>query len=745
MGSVSTIVLCLAYVAGLLSTVVAWGGGVVLALGVGLALTIRRVWRFAPNPQLWLAAGVVGLLASLYFQARVPYAGATDVSKLLSSPDAAKQEWIVSGEVDSLPRLTRSQNAQVWLTVQQVLPNRNSKPVSGKVYVTVPRSEAAKLLPGQTVRVAGSLYLPKPATNPGGFDFQAYLRQEGCFTGMRGRAVEVPEQPARWGWWTVQQQIVRSQARWLSGAEGPLVSAMVLGGRAVDMPYEVKDAFVRAGLAHALAASGFQTSLILGMVLALTYRWSERVQFCLGTGALALFVGLAGAQPAVLRAALMGFGGLVALVLGRKVKPLGSLLVAIVILLVVNPLWIWNLGFQLSVLATLGLLVTVPPIAQRLDWLPSALSPLIAVPIAAYLWTLPVQLYAFGVVSPYSILVNVIATPLISLLSIGGMISALAALVWSPAGSALAWLLKLPAQALLAIVNGSGQLPGNAYAVGTISVLVAVVLYALLTLTWLQRWWQQRWWVALLLGVGLVFFPAWQARAALFRVTVLAAKDQPILVIQDGQRLGLVNSGDDSTTGATVLPFLQKEGVNQIDWAIATASNSATRDGWIKLREQLPIKTAYAVFPDSFASADRARKIDRFVTLTPAQTASLGASQLKLVNADPPIVELQLQTQRWLWLGSLTPQQQTALVNSGKLPATQVLWWSGRQLQPDLITALRPQVAIASGNAVHPDTADRLRAAGTRVYSTGRDGAVQWTAREGVKTLLDSDNKPTAL
>jgi competence protein ComEC len=109
----------------------------------------------------------------------------------------------------------------------------------------------------------------------------------------------------------------------------------------------------------------------------------------------------------------------------RKVKLLGSLLVTATLLLLFNPLWIWDLGFQLSFLATLGLLVTVPPLIKKLDWMPPAIACLIAVPIAASLWTLPLQLYVFGVVPVYSIVVNMITTPLISVISISGIISAL--------------------------------------------------------------------------------------------------------------------------------------------------------------------------------------------------------------------------------------------------------------------------------------------------------------------------------
>jgi competence protein ComEC len=740
------VVLCLAYILGLLLTKVPYGSYGILVLGVGLSFGIKHVWRSAPKRWVWLAAGLIGLVAGLYFQMRTPQPAATEISRLIPPANAPKQEWVVVGEVDSVPQLTRSQKAQFWLTVRQVnsvsgeVQYVDDKAPTGQLYVTVPLLQATGLYPGQLVKVMGALYLPQPATNPGGFDFQAYLRQEGCFAGMRGKQTEVMEARSRWGWWQIRQRVMRSQILWLGSPAGALVSAMVLGSRGVDLPFDLKDQFTRAGLAHALAASGFQSSLILGVVLALTRRFSTKVQFFAGTAALLVFVGLTGIQPAVLRAAIMGFGGLTALWLERKVKPLGALLVTGVLLLLFNPLWIWNLGFQLSFLATIGLMVTVPALTKQLDWMPSAIAPLFAVPIAAYLWTLPLQLAAFGVLSPYSVLVNLITTPLISILSIGGMASALAALLWSPAGSALAWLLKYPTQALMLVVDGFSQLPGNAYAVGTIPTVIAIALYALLLLTWLQPWWQRQWWVALLVAIGLVIVPAWQANASIFRVTLLAA-GQPILVLQDAGRTALINSGDASTAGFAVLPFLQKAGINEINWAIAADAPSKRPSGWGKIAERLPITQLHRVNEAAMQGASLTVKP---TPLTIGQTAQIGSSQFKLLSTAPLIASLHLHGQTWTWLGTLPPEQAT-LLQTVSLSETQVLLWSGQRLEPEIIQVLRPKVAIATSR-IHPQAEAQLKQLGIQLYAIDRDGALQWTPADGFKTTLESqENSPSAL
>ena len=329
------VILCLAYILALLCTgllpassgwqnywILASGLGV---LGLGIAIMVPRFWRTSPKFGVWLVAVVIGFLTPLYFKFQIPQPGVNDVSKFVSTREGNTQEQlvIIKGEIESTPRLTRSGRSQFQLEASQLneIRGSNKKPanmnqkVTGKLYVTVPLLQATGLHPGQAIAVTGVLYKPKLSDNPGGFNFQRYLAQEGIFAGLKGRQINLPDEVNfRWGWWTIRQWIIRAQVEKLGVPEGPLVSAMVLGNRVVDLPFYLSDSFIRTGLAHALAASGFQVSLILGVVLALTGRFSSKTQFIFGITALLIFLGLTGPQPSVLRAVVMGVGGLVGLV-----------------------------------------------------------------------------------------------------------------------------------------------------------------------------------------------------------------------------------------------------------------------------------------------------------------------------------------------------------------------------------------------------------------------------------------------
>ncbi|EGK85057.1 ComEC/Rec2 family competence protein [Microcoleus vaginatus PCC 9802] len=854
MNQATGVIFCLAYILGLISTAVSWGRYGILALGIAVAIALPKLLRkFTKNsvkvtkkrrsrqkenaleapldareelsllemlPRakwVWAVAGLVAFLASVYFAVRSPQPAIDDISKLIPAGGNTQEVAVtVRGRVVSTPRLTRSGRSQFWLETDLVSEINGgeggavvNRPVSGKLYVTVPLLQATGLYADNTIAVVGSLYKPQPPSNPGAFDFQTYLAREGAFVGIKGRQIDwrrenaiadvnrVNSQTAAFlepsgmqasKIQAMRQRIVRSQLSQLNVPEGPLISAIALGKQAVDLPYNIRDYFVQAGLAHAIAASGTQVSMVLALVLALTRRFSKQLQFSFGVGALFLLVGLTGFEASVCRAALMGFGTLFALVLNRQVKPLGLLLIAATILLLVNPLWIWDLGFQLSFLATLGLIVTTPPLMAKLDWMPPAIASIVVVPIAASVWVLPLLLYVFSVVSPYSILVNIIAAPLLWILSIGGMVSALAGLIFPPAGSVLAQLLDYPAKGLIAIAQYFSQLPGNSVAVGQVSVFQLIALYSLICWVWIggrrkkeegrrkkeegrrkkeegrNKKGKSRVislpsfssaWIlplALVAGISIIVLPAWHVQSSLFQVTLLATSGEPVLVIQDRGKVTLINSGDENTVRFTVLPFLQQQGVNSVNFAIATHGDLGLSAGWGKLLERLPIKTFYDKNApkqihrgsnQEFMTAVQSRQ-GVYIPLETNSTVDLGSTRLQFVNAEIPVVELLVGNRTWLLVGEMTPEAQKKLAATGSLKPAQVLWWSGKTLTAELLGAVGPQVAIASADEIDPETAAQLRQTKTQIFWTGRDGALQWTPAGGFKTTLESEENQTS-
>ena len=805
------LILAFAYLLGLLVTAIPGGNYAILGLGILLAIAtaLKQVYQqkqfrkariqqfikqketrkdalkdpieFAdkisktPRPKMpfwvWLLAGIIAFLASVYLQIRTPQPASDDISNLILNSGNSQDLLItVRGEINSIPRLTRSGRGQFWLKANQVneITNNNTpisvgRDVSGLVYVTLPLLKTTGLYPGESIAITGSLYQPQPPSNPGGFNFKKYLAQQGAFAGLRGRYISHDDsQPAPWGLWKIRQRITRAQAKLLGVPEGSLLSAMVLGRLAVDLPYEIRDIFVQVGLAHILAASGFQVSFLLGIILAVTQRFSPKIRFSLGLLTLLLYLGLTGISPSVLRATLMGLAVLIALVSQRQTKPLNVLLGVAILLLIANPTWIFDIGFQLSFLATLGLMVTVPPLMQGLNWMPPFFASLIAVPLAVTIWTLPLQLYIFNVLSPYSILVNIIASPLISIITLGGMASALVALMLPGMGSLIAQGLHYPIFGLIETADYFSQLPGNSIAVGRISLMQLIALYSLNLLIWGYFIWfnsdsnprfstSKKGLIPILFSVTLavliVVAPGWYTKTSQFQATILGTPKEPILVIEEQGKVTLINSGSQNTAKFVVLPFLNAQGVNEIQWSVATHSQLGLSIGWPLILENVPIKTfydnpapkkTYQATNDVILKTLNQQK-GSYIPLTLGQPIMLGSVQIELLNAQPPVIRFKLGQKVWTLLGETTPNDQNQLLEGQKLTPTQVLWWSGEPLTAEILSVLKPEIAIASSNSIDPKTVETLSQQRTQIFWTGRDGALRWTPTQGFETTLDFD------
>ncbi len=754
----STTIICLAYITGLLisaainfapqfnSWLTVGGAGLgFVVLGIVMTALVPKVWKTGPKKGVWLVAGLIAAVAVIYLQLRIPQPANNDVSKLVPQKE---QLVTVQGRVLTSPRTTRSQRSQFLLAAQRVneVEGKEGKKavnrgVEGKLYVTVPLLQGTGIHPQQILYITGTLYTPQPPLNPGAFDFQAYLARQGIFAGFNGKQVIFPEvnQEKNWGLWQLRQRINKSQVASLGSPEGLLLSSIVLGRRAIDLPKDISDLFIKAGLAHVLAASGFHVSLILGVVLGLTHPFKVRTRFIIALATLFIYVGLTGCQPSVMRAFIMGIGALIALLTQRKVRQLGSLLLAAIFLLLWQPTWIVDIGFQLSFLATLGLIVTLPPLLKKLDWLPPTIASIITVPLAIFPWVLPLQLYYFNIVATYSIAVNIITAPIVALVSLGGMISALIALIVPTAGTYAASLLYYPIHFLIAIVEFFTNLPGSTRAVGSISLASVLLLYGVIIFVFYSKWLQRRWWLAALFAALIITIPIVQKQVGLFQVTVLAADEEQVLVIQDQGKVTLINSGNDNTALFTVIPFLQQEGINKIDWAVALEFQPDLTSGWQEIFAQMPIQNFFYT-----EAATKNLSSTSSQPLPLKQPTAVASVVMQLISADPPALQLKIRNQTWLIFGQSKLNTQIEAINQylQKLTSTpesapQVIIWNGDSFRKTWLSFLKPKVAIASASTLEAEITEELKKKQTQLYWTSRNGAVQWIPEDGFQSNLD--------
>ena len=548
-------------------------------------------------------------------------------------------------------------------------------------------------------------------------------------------------------------RIVRAHVMGAGVPEGSLLSSLVLGSRAVDLPSDLKDDFIQAGLAAVLAASGFQVTLVLGAAIALTCNKSLKFQFVVGSICLGGYLLLTGASPSILRAVVMGFGSLIGLVVQRRSRPVIGLIVTAVLLLLYQPLWIWDLGFQFSFLATFGLITTSRSIAERLEWLPPAIAELLSVPIAAYIWTLPLQLLIFGKLSPYSLIANVLTTPLVSISTYGGIISGLLGIIFVPIGAAIAWLLYPLLHWTIGLAQWINTLPNASTSVGAINLWQMLLAYILFIAIWLVPWFgkMQRWTIAFGLACVFLFVPNAIAQTNTFQITLPAFNDVPIMLIKNQNQTVLINSGDRQFASFTLQPFLQKLGINRLDWAIATDTQPDFSDGWNSL---ITGSVAIAQFrdisvgvtPKPYQNLQQALASSK----TPLASLKVGETlkinnqvEIQLLSQSPDVIKIKTGDLSWLLLPNADPKSQQAIAANKKLLpqlSANILWWTGVQIEPAILQAVNPKIAIASATSVVEAMVNQLYEAKIRVFWTGRDGAIQWTPDKDFHTLRDQQD-----
>jgi competence protein ComEC len=453
-----------------------WGVAVAWALAVVIG------WRLLARPAgiRVLVAGwlIVGLLVAGGNAAR-------HAARLVDSPLTR----LASGraDVDAGLRLTRDplevtthHGQRMWLidaTVVWIRTAGTAKlPIDRPALVFGFSRSWSGLLPGQQVRVSGRLAAPRPGDTVT------------AVVDARSPPVPVGRPP----WWQRTAARVRGAladaCAGLPPATRALVPALVLGV-VTPLPAGLKQQFQVTGLSHLVAVSGENLGILFVAVLWLVRAVGlpRRLRILALLLTVAGFVVVARPSPSVLRAAAMGAVAVGAVVTGRRRKPLPGLALAVAVLLVADPALVRQLGFQLSVAATAGIVLLAPPIAARLSrWLPRRLALLVAVPAAAQAACTPLLLGSFGQLTPYAIPANLAAGLAVPAATLIGVVVAAVAVVAPPVGACLARLAALPAAWIIqcarwfaGLPGAAARLPGWEGAVGTAALLAVLLVLVL--------------------------------------------------------------------------------------------------------------------------------------------------------------------------------------------------------------------------------------------------------------------------
>lgn len=377
------------------------------------------------------------------------------------------------------------------------LPDRSSRPIEGTVLVRP--SRPAEFHYGDRVRVTGALIAPPEFAT---FDYADFLARQGVYSLIDRPRLSVLARdqgnPLLAAIYAFRGRARAVIAQLLPEPPASLLTGILLGDDA-GLPPSVQDEFRRTGTTHIIAISGYNITVLVGLISTITFGlMGRRRAFYVIVAGLFAYAVLVGGSASVVRATLMGVLMLWADHLGRPYAAPNSLFAAGLIMTALDPNTLFDVGFQLSFVATLGLMIYARPFAQAAQrgltrlfssavarQVVGLINDALLVTLAAQVITLPLLVYYFRQLSVVSLIVNPLVLPAQTGVMVFGLLALGGGLLFVPLGQVLAWLVWPFLAWTLGVIHVFAGVPGAAVELGYVAEYWLIVYYVLLAaVTW---------------------------------------------------------------------------------------------------------------------------------------------------------------------------------------------------------------------------------------------------------------------
>jgi competence protein ComEC len=322
------------------------------------------------------------------------------------------------------------------------------------------------------------------------FDYRMFLAKDGIFYVCKNTKIELiaRDQGSRFyaSILKIKNKFNDNINQLIPFPESVLLSGLILGGSS-GLPAQLKDNFSRTGMTHIVAVSGYNVTIVANMLMIAGIwlgLWRPKA-FWFAVFGILVFVLMTGLSASAVRAGVMGSLLLWAMKNGRLANSQNAIVLAAAIMLLINPLLLrYDIGFQLSFLATLGIVFLYPHFESKLNKNSRAfwLWEILFLSLSAQIFVLPIILYNFQTLSLISLVANVLILPIVPLTMVAGFLPAVAQFLFSPLAQVLAWLAYLPLQYEIAVVSILGNLKYAALNVQNFPWWGAAAWYLLLAL-----------------------------------------------------------------------------------------------------------------------------------------------------------------------------------------------------------------------------------------------------------------------
>jgi competence protein ComEC len=371
------------------------------------------------------------------------------------------------------PPVSRPASWRVAAEVQAVEADGGWQPVKAKLLLYFQKDSLPPPVPGTQLITGKALQAVSSFGNPGGFDYAAYCARQQIFYQLylRHKDYQVagtqPLPAYRRILAKARQAVLDNIHRFITDKQTAGVAAALLIGYRDELDKELLADYAAAGVVHVIAISGMHLAMIYGLLCVVLRRCKQHPQLrwlhvTVTLLVLWFFTGLAGAVPSVTRSAVMFSVIVLGEVFYKRHNAFNNLAASAFVLLVYNPYYLWDIGFQLSYAAVAGVLLFYKPLYHCVAWKNRMLYyvwQLTALTLAAQVLALPVVLFHFHQFPVFFVLSNLFIVPLSGIALYAEMAMLLCAW-WPPLAALAAQLVTACIGAMNVVVKQVLYMPG---------------------------------------------------------------------------------------------------------------------------------------------------------------------------------------------------------------------------------------------------------------------------------------------
>ncbi len=780
--------LSLAFLAGILFTQLVRASTLIWLILAGVALLVALLVRLLlprwqvqvfhlPLPILFLV--LLSLTAFFLGAARYQSTIPTVESHYIAWYNDRDYELLVTGTLTDPPD-ARDTFTNLRMEVTSVNTGDETLPVHGLILARVAPGGGWQY--GDVVRLRGHLQTPPSSED---FSYQDYLARQGILAYMPD--AEITLLPITGGnpvlrlVYAFKSYAVDRVYRIFPEPEASLLAGILLGDDN-GIPASLQQAYQNTGTAHIIAISGFNIAILAGLFVTLFSRLlGARKGAIAATAGILLYTVLVGATASVVRAAIMAGLAIFARQTGRRQNGLNTLAFTGALMAVINPNVLWDVGFQLSFAATLGLVLYAQPFQDWFTgllsrWLPAGTAGKIGTPVgefvlftlAAQLATLPIMAYQFGRISLIAVVANPFILPAQPAVEVLAGLALLLSFIYLPLGKLAGWIAWPFAAYTDRAVEFFNHFPHGVIVLGEFSFLFVVLFYTLLlSITFTRRRLKHSLGTVLaptiiLATLGISIFLVWSALFltpdGLLHLTFFDVGSADAILIQTpGGRSLLVNGGESPSRLADLLGSRLSPFDHHMDWLVIASPQEQQLAALPRDLDLFPARKV--LWSGNMDASYSSGQVGLWLTTNaiPVTQAYTGAvldlgqgARLEVCNVSPHGSVLLVE---WHGFRALLPVgmdfDSLAELDNGKKigPVTILLLADSGFAQvnpPEWIAALHPQVAILSVAAGDPDglpdqsVLDELT--GTTLLRTDQNGWIE-VSTDGTGMWLDVENR----